>query len=455
MVWGRSKPSACSLGAGTSPAGAFRTAVSKTGTRLTIQYLSIFDGPTSSITNPAYSLEYLGRIDHPFQTADFRGNRFDLVIRDLSDKEARTALELALSLESCGLPNYFDDQRFGSVGTSGEFIGQAWLAGNAERALELALAEPNPADRSAAKAEKAILRECWGRWAEAKKRLDRSSARSIVTYLVDHPTDFRRFARMRRELRTLYFSAFQSNLWNLIFARSIEHVARPEQRLSVELKTGALPFPCGLEPAQVSALRDWLIPLPSSRNALPEGWRREVIEEVLARFQLTWPDLRVRHLKDVFFSKGTRPAIVFPKNLEATISDDKMHHRQTGDRPLIRARQGRPVRHDHRQADHGGGRFIVIELDVLYEDNHCLVVNKPAGLLSQGDRSGERAWSRSPRTTEDALRQARQCVCRAATSRLTSRSRAMCCWPRLARRQTGFPSNFAPGRSRNSTGRSS
>jgi 23S rRNA pseudouridine1911/1915/1917 synthase len=31
----------------------------------------------------------------------------------------------------------------------------------------------------------------------------------------------------------------------------------------------------------------------------------------------------------------------------------------------------------------------MIELDVLYEDNHCVAVNKPAGLLSQGDRSGE------------------------------------------------------------------
>lgn len=28
-------------------------------------------------------------------------------------------------------------------------------------------------------------------------------------------------------------------------------------------------------------------------------------------------------------------------------------------------------------------------LEVLYEDNHCLAVNKPAGLLSQGDETGE------------------------------------------------------------------
>jgi 23S rRNA pseudouridine1911/1915/1917 synthase len=31
----------------------------------------------------------------------------------------------------------------------------------------------------------------------------------------------------------------------------------------------------------------------------------------------------------------------------------------------------------------------MIDLEVLYEDNHCLAVNKPAGLLSQGDRSGD------------------------------------------------------------------
>jgi 23S rRNA pseudouridine1911/1915/1917 synthase len=31
----------------------------------------------------------------------------------------------------------------------------------------------------------------------------------------------------------------------------------------------------------------------------------------------------------------------------------------------------------------------VKNLEVLYEDNHCLAVNKPAGLLSQGDASGE------------------------------------------------------------------
>ena len=38
-----------------------------------------------------------------------------------------------------------------------------------------------------------------------------------------------------------------------------------------------------------------------------------------------------------------------------------------------------------------------MKIDVLYEDNHCLVVNKPAGLLSQADVTGDPclvSWAR-------------------------------------------------------------
>jgi 23S rRNA pseudouridine1911/1915/1917 synthase len=39
-----------------------------------------------------------------------------------------------------------------------------------------------------------------------------------------------------------------------------------------------------------------------------------------------------------------------------------------------------------------------MSIDVLYEDNHCLVVNKPAGLLSQADQTGDPdlvSWSKT------------------------------------------------------------
>jgi tRNA pseudouridine13 synthase len=293
---------------------------------VTVQYLTIVDGPRKSIKDASFELEPVGRLPYPYSPQHFRGNRFVIVVRDLSMKHADLAMAQLQVAASDGLPNYFDDQRFGSVGVSGQFIGHAWLRGDHETALRLALAEPNPFDRSGVKAQKAVVREFWGRWAEAKARLDRSSTRSIVTYLADHPTDYRgAFARLKRELRSLYFSAFQSHLWNLILSRLIERNTRADQRTMVDLKVGVLAFPRDLEPAQRKLLTTTSLPLPSARTPMPEGEVGELVAEVQAPFQLTWRDLRVRHLKDVFLSKGTRAAMVVPQALDVSRRDDELH----------------------------------------------------------------------------------------------------------------------------------
>ena len=298
---------------------------------VTVQYLTILDGPDRGFHEANLDLEPLGRLSHPYGPDQFRGNRFIVVLRDLSREKAEAAKVALEELPRDGLPNYFDDQRFGSVGLDGDFIGRAWLVGDHEEALRLAIAEPNPSDRPDARAEKAILRETWGDWVEAKARLPRSHARSLVTYLVDHPTDFRgAFARLRRELRSLYFSAFQSHLWNLQLARLIERTTRPDQRAMVEFKVASLPIHRGLDADQAALLTAARLPLPASRTPLPEeGPVRDAVLEVVAGFGLAWEDLRVKHLKDVFFSKGVRPALFFAGGLTEKAEPDDLYPGRT------------------------------------------------------------------------------------------------------------------------------
>jgi tRNA pseudouridine13 synthase len=291
----------------------------------TVQYLTIADGPVRTLHESSFDLEPLGRVAAPYGPSRFRGNRFLVVLRDLSAAAIESACRAITELPRDGLPNYFDDQRFGSVGIGREFIAAAWLRGDHERALWLALAEPNPSDRPGTKAEKGVLRSCWGRWPDAKARLGRSHARSLVTYLVDHPADYRgAFARLRRELRSLYFSAFQSHLWNQMLARWIEQVTRPEQRVYLAFKAGALPIHRRLDPGQAAALCDYQIPLPSARTPLPEGTLGKVAQATLEPFGLAWQDLRVKHLKDVFFSKGLRPALFFAGHLTSQTASDEL-----------------------------------------------------------------------------------------------------------------------------------
>jgi tRNA pseudouridine13 synthase len=55
-----------------------------------------------------------------------------------------------------------------------------------------------------------------------------------------------------------------------------------------------------------------------------------VIEQVLAGFQLEWPNLRVKHQKDVFFSKGSRDCLTFPEKLELEPIKDELYPGRRG-----------------------------------------------------------------------------------------------------------------------------
>lgn len=293
---------------------------------VTIQFISIKHGPNQTLEQTSFNLEPVATSQWPYGPGSFTGNRFRLVLRNLRDAQIERASEGLESAPRDGLANYFDDQRFGSLGESGEFIAEAWLKGDHERAFRLALAEPNPHDRPDTKREKAILRETWGDWPAAKARLDRSHARSLVTYLADHPIDFKgAFIRIRRDLRSLHFSAFQSHLWNLLLARAIEADTEPSQRGLVRFRAATLPFPKALSPEQAEFFRGLELPLPSARTAPPEGPVGDWCREIAASRGLAWEDLRIKGMKDLFFSKGMRKAFLYPHNLTFQIAADDLY----------------------------------------------------------------------------------------------------------------------------------
>src|SRR3954466_2515620 len=62
---------------------------------VTIQYLTILDGPDRGYRDRGVELEPLGRLSHPYGPNAFRGNRFTVVLRDMTAEKAAAA-EVAL-----------------------------------------------------------------------------------------------------------------------------------------------------------------------------------------------------------------------------------------------------------------------------------------------------------------------------------------------------------------------
>jgi tRNA pseudouridine13 synthase len=207
-----------------------------------------------------------------YSSTDILANRFCITLRGLTDQDLPTLARTLEEVKHCGVPNYFDDQRFGSVDTSSDppaFVARAMIRGEFEQGLKLALTAPYEYDRAADKALKQLLRQHWGDWPELKARLPRSHARSLVDYLVSHPTDFRgALLRVRPELRGLYLSAYQSYLWNRILARWLTTHLPPEQLGELVLRIGRLPTPRAVPPELLQRLHTLELPLPSARMRL-------------------------------------------------------------------------------------------------------------------------------------------------------------------------------------------
>lgn len=297
----------------------------------TVQYLTVFHGPKRKLTHHDIHVEYLGQVPEPFTSREIRANRFRLILRALRPDDAAFAENALAELRQDGLPNYFDDQRFGSSssGTPGEseFIARYFVEGKFEQGLRQALAGPYEFDRAPQKREKAILREHWGDWATCKQRLPRGHARSLVDYLAHHPQDFRgAVARLRPDLRGLYLSAFQSYLWNKMLARWLNEHCRADQLLPLHLRLGDVPAPRQLDETQRAELANLHLPLPTARlHQDAADPRLTLIEAVLREEGLTLSQLKIKGIREMFFSKGERAAWFIPAGLNHEAANDEVN----------------------------------------------------------------------------------------------------------------------------------
>jgi tRNA pseudouridine13 synthase len=293
----------------------------------TVQHLTILHGPRRQLSQEGITLKYLGQVAEPFTSRAIRANRFQIVLRSLSEQEATHAVEALEEVRRQGVPNYFDDQRFGSVSRGGDFVGRAMIQGRYEDALRLALASPYEHDRAAQKKEKAILRQHWGDWPACKALLPRGHSRSLVSYLADHPTDFRgTLERVRPELQGLYLSAYQSHLWNRMLARWLRDHCRPEQLVHLPLRLGEVPAYRELDDEQFRELAALQLPLPSARTKLdPADPRTLLLEAVLGEEGLRPEQLKLKGSRKPFFSKGERAALCLPAGLQWQAEIDELH----------------------------------------------------------------------------------------------------------------------------------
>lgn len=293
----------------------------------TTQYLTVHHGPKRNLSHQRIELTHLGQLNQPYSSRDIRANRFGVTIRHLVSADEAAVQAAVAAVGRTGVPNYFDDQRFGSVTADGRFVGRELVHGRFEEALKLALVAPYEFDKADEKREKQILTEHWGDWPTCKAKLPKGHARSLVSYLCDHPTNFKgAVARLRPELQGLYLSAYQSELWNRVLANWITARFPAEHLGTVRMHRGVLPAPTEVPDELAAEWERLVIPLPSPRlKPEPDADYLPYLEAVLAEEQRTLKQLKVPGLDKPYFSNGERAGCLRPEGLTAEPGDDELN----------------------------------------------------------------------------------------------------------------------------------
>jgi tRNA pseudouridine13 synthase len=288
-----------------------------------VQHAAVRGPGPALLEGKGFNARRLGWAERPLRPSDIRGNRFTLVVRDLSSAEAELVRPRLEQLAETGLPNYYDQQRFGSWTEGGDPVGRRILLRDAEGALRAHLAEPMVGDPPDVLALKRVGAEHWGQWDRLFDAAPKpSNFRSVLTYLRDHPTDFRKALNLvSLRVQSIYVGAYQSLLWNLIVARYLRDRLG---EVDGEIEVASVQLP--LFQRLVTAVDLESVPLPHHRATYGDPALAAAAEAVLDEQQITMNDLKPRILRDVYLPKGERALCLVPEDVSvAQPEPDETH----------------------------------------------------------------------------------------------------------------------------------
>ena len=290
-----------------------------------VQYVSAEGRGPALIDEGSFSLKHIGYSTQPVTRSMLLGNRFGIVIRDLTGIEAETARRNLPLLQRDGFPNYHDEQRFGSARHGQGFIAEKLIRNDLEGALRLYMATPSAHDDEASRRSKEFLDQHWGDWVLCLKRATREFA-PVVAALKKAPDDFAgAICRIQHDLLELFVTSFQSYLWNETLAVLIRGFELPVQAMSYA--QGELLFFADLTPAARRFFDRHEIPMASPQTVFGAKRIASAVTSVLTRAGLGLKDLTLPvRIHGIFFKPYSRPGVVVPQDLRLSASEpDEMH----------------------------------------------------------------------------------------------------------------------------------
>ncbi|MFT5285643.1 MAG: tRNA pseudouridine13 synthase [Planctomycetota bacterium] len=282
---------------------------------ITIQHMTVPGRKPLKTKRPDLRIEHIGFAQEELTSKDSEGNSFEITVRAVEHHELAIFKKNIAPVREFGVPNYFDEQRFGNLRHGQGWIARDLMMGEYEVGLKNLLTAPSPFDDEKNRTFKSALHRTWGDWRGCRDIAGRFGAHhSIFEHLGANPDDFAgAFFRVATRLRLIHLYAFQSHIWNRAVAERIRGVVESDSRVRVPSVEGPLVFFDGEPPLK---LVDSAIPLPgASLEGVEDDSSRELFASVLAAEGLTVENFRIDGVPGFQLKPEDRPLIVLPRHL--------------------------------------------------------------------------------------------------------------------------------------------
>jgi len=307
------------------PYDAFSYGGKKDRHALTTQYITIKDQKDLSLVELSYSLQSLGFVSEPMGPEFIRGNEFRITLRALKEGEIHHLERNLQAVIAFGLPNYFDDQRFGSYDKERGFIAEKLLKDRWEEALKIYLTLQYPQEKKAAKERKRHFLEHWWKWDQCLEQARTATERKVFGFLLKRGGDYVAAVNLLpREELSLILAAYQSFLWNEMVAEMIRHLASAIIEVPGYVK--GYVFYTHLERDAFEYLRSLRLPMPGPQAILPDEYAGYVYKTTLERAGLSEQAFAMKRLVAAYFRSFLRDVLLRPEGLELLdLSRDELY----------------------------------------------------------------------------------------------------------------------------------
>jgi tRNA pseudouridine13 synthase len=261
-------------------------------------------------------LTFLGFSDDFISTKVLLRNRFRIRMQGLTPDEIESMSQKANEIRRAGFPNYFDDQRFGSITPEGDFFAERLARGHIKGALKIHLSAVFPNQKKPERDRRAKVTEVWGKWDEVLTLCESDEDRAVAAPLTGGASKKNLLLALNtipHEVMARYISAYQAFIWNDVLRRLM--TMRGIAGTAVPGKAGPYVM---VSPASEGIARDLTaVQIPTvAASLLP--CRQEIkslIEESLMDRGLKFSNFNIRGLRSRYFKSFNRNAFVIPEGL--------------------------------------------------------------------------------------------------------------------------------------------